>query len=485
MLVVKKSNDAFIYKKILFIIFISLSILQNKENIASLTQTALNGCCAQVRNFLIYDTKKIGNLKDDDNGILIESYSDAIQLNNGNSTKVVNRNDEFHNLSEYVTAHIEHSFLFSRVVSVFDSHFYLKKRLINLVKVDFYFQRALAEIERAVIYISDSVQGSQSELMLRFAKFSSNIEEITNRVFTEERSGILVRLFTGKKSSEYQSLEPYIAKSGLLHIFAISGFHLSLMYAISQVVLRTILSQKLSRFFAIIPCIFFLLLSGYSVSAVRAMLMLSMSIGASFVKRQYNSVRALIIAAYVLLTASIAIAYSISFQLSFLATLIIIMLLPVIKKDEDSLVAFLELQKIQSISEQSPLPKFTMVYNYIRDSLAISAAITFVMWPLMIYHFGIVELSQLISSTMTSWVLYPLMIFSIIFFFVQAIGIHLVTTYCTKVLEILLDFLLGMVYFFSRVSLSFSLDTLSPLAIFAWLFFCLLLFRSLSGKVKI
>jgi competence protein ComEC len=138
----------------------------------------------------------------------------------------------------------------------------------------------------------------------------------------------------GDKSEVSPNLMAQIRNSGLAHLLAISGFHMSLAGAICFIVVRFLLSRsqyftlnfeikKVAAIAAIFGTYFYLKIADSPIPAQRAFLMVLLALGALFVGQKVNSRRAIMTVVLALILSNPYAIFNVSFQLSFAAILIL------------------------------------------------------------------------------------------------------------------------------------------------------------------
>ncbi len=147
----------------------------------------------------------------------------------------------------------------------------------------------------------------------------------------EDESAIAKALLIGYKVDLNKDLVQAYSNAGVVHIIAISGLHIGIIYAILlwffSVLPFTKKSRPLRLFFILTGLWLFVLLTGASPSATRAAIMFSfIIIGAAFNKTGsvYNSIAA---SAFLLLCFNPYFLWDVGFQLSYLAVLGIVIAL--------------------------------------------------------------------------------------------------------------------------------------------------------------
>ncbi|MDO8565941.1 MAG: ComEC/Rec2 family competence protein [Candidatus Moranbacteria bacterium] len=155
-------------------------------------------------------------------------------------------------------------------------------------------------------------------------------EEALGKSLPQPEAGLALGLIVGGDNRLPETLKTAFARVGLTHIVAISGYNIAL---IAQGLLifgiGIGLWRKQAIFLAALGVIFFVFLVGAPASAVRAGVMGLSVFAAFFVGRLSRGVNMLLLAAVsMLFFQPLLLRYDVGFQLSFLATLGIIVMAP-------------------------------------------------------------------------------------------------------------------------------------------------------------
>ncbi len=156
----------------------------------------------------------------------------------------------------------------------------------------------------------------------------SFIANTLNNSIDKESAGAINAMLTGDKTFLSDETMQIFSHSGISHLFAVSGFHLSLWTSAIFVFFEK-LNKKLRTFgniFAIVFILFFMALTGFTPSVVRAGIMMLIFIAGQLTKYKADSVNSLFVALSFILLVNPYSVTSLSLQLSFLATLGIITL---------------------------------------------------------------------------------------------------------------------------------------------------------------
>lgn len=155
--------------------------------------------------------------------------------------------------------------------------------------------------------------------------------ETIDKIVPEPEASLLGGLVIGGKQSLGKTWMDRFQKAGVMHIVVLSGYNITI---IAESVIK-FFSLALSRVFSMalgaFSIILFAIMTGGSATVVRATIMALLVILAKSTGRQYGVTRALLIAGVLMVLQNPAIiAFDPSFQLSFMATIALIYVSPLI-----------------------------------------------------------------------------------------------------------------------------------------------------------
>jgi competence protein ComEC len=179
--------------------------------------------------------------------------------------------------------------------------------------------------------ITDFKKSENTTLQCMRTNLSNHFRQKLNGEVAE----IAIALITGQRQGITNDTRNAFADSGLAHILAISGLHISLVAGLLFLILRRLLSlipiitrqYNVKKFtcFATIPATFFYVaLSGFGYPAIRAFYMTMFACLAIAMDKHPFNMRSLSLAAFLILLIFPESAISVSFQLSFAAVLALI-----------------------------------------------------------------------------------------------------------------------------------------------------------------
>lgn len=167
-------------------------------------------------------------------------------------------------------------------------------------------------------------------------------------IASDERS-IIQALVLGEKRDISKKLYEHYAAAGAVHILAVSGLHVSILYLIFAFLLKPLKRLKrgaiLHSLIIVILLWCFALLSGLSPSVTRAVTMFSFFAMAEVFGRRTSSINTLFLSFLTLLIINPLWLFQVGFQLSYLAVFFILWMYPLLRKFTHSKYVILRLPK--------------------------------------------------------------------------------------------------------------------------------------------
>ena len=221
------------------------------------------------------------------------------------------------------------------------------------------------------------------------ARLRFHIREILETHIPQDCVAFSKALLLGDTSQLSYQTDVDLKISGIRHVVAVSGLHISVFFAI----ISTITFRK--RFLtaaAGIPLLFlFAAIAGFSPSVTRASIMSALMLTAQLLNREYDGPSALSFAVILMLFANPYCVGSVSFQLSVASVMGIFLFSPGI---QEKLTAGLKDKKGKK-------------YRFLRKAAA-GAAVTIgaqiMTIPLCAYYFGVVSLVGVFTNLLVLWV---------------------------------------------------------------------------------
>ncbi|MFH1626736.1 MAG: ComEC/Rec2 family competence protein [bacterium] len=213
-----------------------------------------------------------------------------------------------------------------------------------------------------------------------------------NKTISEPESSLLSGILLGAKNSIDKNTTENFRKAGLSHIVALSGYNITIV-ANAIMKIFSFFPYNIKFTFGIFGIILFVIMTGASSTAVRAGVMALIIILASITYRNYQAGRALFIAGFLMVIINPKIlVFDISFQLSFLATIAIIYISPILKN------------KFNFITEKFGL----------REIVSTTISVQILVLPLILYKMNLLSFVALPTNILIIGLLPAIMFFGFI-----------------------------------------------------------------------
>ncbi|MBL7124270.1 MAG: ComEC/Rec2 family competence protein [Actinobacteria bacterium] len=262
------------------------------------------------------------------------------------------------------------------------------------------------------------------------------LENIYYRNLCYENACIAEAVILGNRNNVPGYLLDNFKKSGVFHVLAISGLHISIFMYFFVFLMKKINFSHVFIGFIILFLILYNLIVGQRASMLRATIMIVFVIFANELKREYSSQIILYNTYIIMMLFNPAFLIDIGFWLSFCSIAAIVFINPIL------------LQFFKEI-----IPNFKWKSNYILRILMITFSINIAIFPMLAYFFG--EVSQV--SLFSNIVIIPVFYLALLILVMSSIlGLIWppIGGFFIKPSSIILSCILKMVEFFGKLSFS-------------------------------
>ncbi|MEA2041117.1 MAG: ComEC/Rec2 family competence protein [Bacteroidota bacterium] len=213
---------------------------------------------------------------------------------------------------------------------------------------------------------------------------------------------VLSALTLGDKSELEPETKTAYVNAGAMHILAVSGLHVGIIYVIISYILKFLKKFKIGRYkvgivisalLTLLVLWFFAFLTGFSPSVQRAAVMFSFITVGDALQRRVNIYNSLAASAFVLLVYNPRLILAVGFQLSYIAVLSIVYIQP--RLEQLLTFKFLPLQKIWVLTTVSiaaqigTLPISLMYFHVFPNWFALSNLIVIPLATIIVYTAGL------------------------------------------------------------------------------------------------
>lgn len=236
-----------------------------------------------------------------------------------------------------------------------------------------------------------SLEQVQSTIPAVAPLLRNRMVETTRAVLPADEAGLILAMVLGIIDNLDEDLYQDFQKTGLVHLFAVSGLNVGFVVLFASWLIAALGRFKRPLSF-VIPVFLVLLyssLTGWPVSVQRATIMALLSLAASHLGRSHDAANGLGLAALMILALDPCALFTISFQLSFLATWGLVSLYPSIK---------------------SRLKVKSRLWDYLLVPLCAQAAVL----PLIAYYFHLITPVSILSNLLATYLAGIIVIFGFV-----------------------------------------------------------------------
>ena len=168
------------------------------------------------------------------------------------------------------------------------------------------------------------------EIIERMEKLCSDNKGIFSII--NNKNGIIGAIILGDKTDLDSGIKELYSVSGIAHILAISGLHISFIGMAIYRLLRRRFRFLFSAAVSIPVVLSFGIMSGFGISTIRAIIMFILKIIGEVLGRKYDAITAISLAGLVLLVQNPFVVCNSGFQMSFGAIIAIVLILPIVEE---------------------------------------------------------------------------------------------------------------------------------------------------------
>jgi competence protein ComEC len=263
------------------------------------------------------------------------------------------------------------------------------------------------------LYLNDNdyiIKGGDTSFSIYeylFRVRSHLISIIHQYISNPQYAAVAIALLTGYRLELDRNLTQMYQSTGTIHVIAISGMHLALIYVLLQFIFRFLEKSRKANFLKELVILvllwLFSLLTGGGASVIRAVIMFSFISVGKLIDKKGSVENALAVSAFFMLCYRPYLLWDIGFQLSYAAVL--------------SLVIFMQ-PIYEMIRVQNPLLDMFWKMN------AVTLSAQILTLPLCIYYFHQLPVlflpANLLAIPLSTLALYGLLLLMVFSFFNQA-----------------------------------------------------------------
>jgi competence protein ComEC len=247
--------------------------------------------------------------------------------------------------------------------------------------------------------IATIAQGKGNPFLQLIETWRERIRALLEKNAPAETRGITKALILGEREGIPEEVKEEFIVAGVAHIIAISGLHMGIIALVvfflmkwslkwSETLALTLNIQKISALATIPPLVLYTFIAGARISTIRAAVMILIYLISILLDRQRNLYNTLAVTALIILLVSPTSLFDVSFQLSFVAVLAILYLVP----------RFSELTpKPHPLLQRKP-SSYQRFLSHLKIFMVVSLAAMVGTWPLVACYFNRISVVGLLSN---------------------------------------------------------------------------------------
>ncbi|MBM3180017.1 MAG: DUF4131 domain-containing protein [Chloroflexi bacterium] len=217
-------------------------------------------------------------------------------------------------------------------------------------------------------------------------KLKSKLLEKTYRLYQDPEASLFAGILFGVDTGLPRKLQEAFKSTGTAHIIAISGFNIAIIAGVFFSIFKNITNERLGALIAIVGIFMYAFLVGGDAAVMRAAFMGSISLFARQIGRRNMGLNALMVVALIMALINPLVIWDVGFQLSFFATLGLILYSEPFSYYTGNLIARLS---------KHDTSIFARIIN---ENVILTLAAQLTTIPIMAYHFKRISLISFIAN---------------------------------------------------------------------------------------
>ena len=302
------------------------------------------------------------------------------------------------------------------------------------------------------VSFTDKIKQKRLDLLFR----------IDNSSLLPQNKAILKGIILADRTEIDQEIINHFSKTGLIHILAISGSHMAIIFLMILFVLNpiSVKYRNIPIYISLAAIWGFAIFIDYGNSVVRSCIMITVYYIMIFLQRKPNLLHSLALAGMMILSIDTQQLFDVGFQLSFLAVFGIFWLYKPITH------------------HYKPLKNRAI--RFILNTFSLSLAAQLTTLPLILFYFHQFSIMSVFINVVSIMVSQGFIIFSFIVFIL--FGIEFTPDWLLEIYDWCASFFLNMIVFFSKTDFSFVENVSIQISELIILFVLVYLLRSVFEK---
>lgn len=233
------------------------------------------------------------------------------------------------------------------------------------------------------------------------------LNTIYKNVKDSTTASLMAAVIVNERAQLDKDLWQDYSRTGVAHIVAISGMHITLFFSVLAYLLYWIRSRNKAwlKYLIILPLVWgYIAITGFPPSAVRAGIMFSLISLALMVRREQTLINSLLVTAFFILSFRPFWLFDVGFQLSFLSVL--------------SIFIFYK-----------PISKWwqpqNRILNYLWQIIALSISVQILLTPIVVYYFHQISIGAVVANLPSAIYSSVFMVLSLVLIVLGSLGLDM------------------------------------------------------------
>lgn len=282
---------------------------------------------------------------------------------------------------------------------------------------------------------------NKGNLIFRIAnQINFRIKQKIDSSLEKEKASILKGILLGNTLEIEEDLQENFRVSNISHVLAVSGMHITYLMVGIHLLFQSKIGKRKTKILIIIFLVFYMFLTGFSPSVVRAGMMGILVTGAGLFYRKNDIWTSIAISLFFILIYNPFLITNMGLQFSYLGTLGMIIL-------HKNVLQFLKNIKITNRKWKYRFNrKAIILIGKIKEILAVTISAQLAILPVTLYHFNLFGSYFILTNLLVSVIIGPIVIIGMI-----AIISSFSFLFFSKVIFFILDFLIYILILIAKL----------------------------------
>ncbi|MEM9336882.1 MAG: ComEC/Rec2 family competence protein [Patescibacteria group bacterium] len=241
-------------------------------------------------------------------------------------------------------------------------------------------------------------QAGGNPLIATLLTFKQSLIASFSQAIPEPQAGLGAGLLLGVKQALGEGLESAFRSTGIIHIVVLSGYNVMIVAEAIMRLLAVVLSVRARVVVGIAAIAGFAVMVGLTATVVRASIMAAIVLVARATGRLYATMRALLLAGFVMLLINpYLLLYDPGFQLSFLATMGLILVAPHIEQLIGFVPTRLQVREFVTATISTQIFVLPLLLYLIGEFSVVAVLVNVLVLPMVPLAMGLVFLTGLVG----------------------------------------------------------------------------------------